>query len=45
LLETTPNITTVGQLAMKTESGGCLKYRNFGKENRSTKIKEKLQAN
>lgn len=36
------NITTVGQLAMKTESE-MLKYRNFGKKSLN-EIKEKLQA-
>jgi DNA-directed RNA polymerase subunit alpha len=36
------NITTVGQLAMKTE-GEMLKYRNFGKKSLN-EIKEKLQA-
>ena len=36
------NITTVGQLAMKTE-GEMLKYRNFGKKSLS-EIKEKLSA-
>jgi DNA-directed RNA polymerase subunit alpha len=34
------NITTVGQLAMKTE-GEMLKYRNFGKKSLN-EIKEKL---
>jgi DNA-directed RNA polymerase subunit alpha len=36
------NITTVGQLAMKTESE-MLKYRNFGKKSLN-EIKDKLQA-
>src|SRR6266850_807719 len=36
------NITTVGQLAMKTE-GEMLKYRNFGKKSLN-EIKDKLQA-
>ena len=36
------NITTVGQLAMKTE-GEMLKYRNFGKKSLN-EIKEKLSA-
>ncbi|MBM3821357.1 MAG: DNA-directed RNA polymerase subunit alpha [Verrucomicrobia bacterium] len=36
------NITTVGQLAMKTEAE-MLKYRNFGKKSLN-EIKEKLQA-
>jgi DNA-directed RNA polymerase subunit alpha len=36
------NITTVGQLAMKTESE-MLKYRNFGKKSLN-EIKEKLSA-
>ena len=36
------NITTVGQLAMKTESE-MLKYRNFGKKSLN-EIKEKLEA-
>ena len=36
------NITTVGQLAMKTEQE-MLKYRNFGKKSLN-EIKEKLQA-
>jgi DNA-directed RNA polymerase subunit alpha len=36
------NITTVGQLAMKTE-GEMLKYRNFGKKSLN-EIKEKLDA-
>lgn len=36
------NITTVGQLAMKTE-GEMLKYRNFGKKSLN-EIKEKLEA-
>ncbi len=36
------NITTVGQLAMKTE-GDMLKYRNFGKKSLQ-EIKDKLQA-
>jgi len=36
------NITTVGQLAMKTE-GEMLKYRNFGKKSLN-EIKEKLAA-
>src|ERR1700747_2571934 len=36
-----PNITTVGQLAMKTEAE-MLKYRNFGKKSLN-EIKEKLQ--
>jgi DNA-directed RNA polymerase subunit alpha len=35
------NITTVGQLAMKTEAE-MLKYRNFGKKSLN-EIKEKLQ--
>ena len=36
------NITTVGQLAMKTEAE-MLKYRNFGKKSLN-EIKDKLQA-
>jgi DNA-directed RNA polymerase subunit alpha len=36
------NITTVGQLAMKTEQE-MLKYRNFGKKSLN-EIKDKLQA-
>jgi DNA-directed RNA polymerase subunit alpha len=36
------NITTVGQLAMKTEQE-MLKYRNFGKKSLN-EIKEKLSA-
>ena len=36
------NITTVGQLAMKTESE-MLKYRNFGKKSLN-EIKDKLAA-
>ena len=36
------NITTVGQLAMKSE-GDMLKYRNFGKKSLQ-EIKDKLQA-
>ena len=36
------NITTVGQLAMKTEAE-MLKYRNFGKKSLN-EIKEKLAA-
>ena len=36
------NITTVGQLAMKTEAE-MLKYRNFGKKSLN-EIKEKLEA-
>lgn len=36
------NITTVGQLAMKSEQE-MLKYRNFGKKSLN-EIKEKLQA-
>jgi DNA-directed RNA polymerase subunit alpha len=36
------NITTVGQLALKTE-GEMLKYRNFGKKSLN-EIKDKLQS-
>ena len=36
------NITTVGQLAMKTEAE-MLKYRNFGKKSLN-EIKDKLQS-